>query len=121
MPSRREGVAQVGSGNGQKRRNRRKGTSYNYFIHKVLKEIHHGTGISRKAMEIMNSFMEDMFGRIATEASRLTKYNGKPTMTSRDIQTAARLLLPGDLGKYALMEGAKAVTKFNVSKNGCAA
>lgn len=71
-------------------------------------------------MLIMNSFVEDMFGRIAGEAARLARYNGKQTMSTREIQTAVRLLVPGDLGKYALAEGAKAVTKFSVSKAGCA-
>jgi histone H2A len=34
------------------------------------------------------------------------------TLSSREIQTAVRLLLPGDLAKHAVSEGTKAVTKY---------
>ncbi len=78
-------------------------------------------------MSIMNSFVNDIFGRIdifdligkgsssfleriAGEASRLTQYNKRQTISSREIQTAVRLLLPGELAKHAVSEGTKAVT-----------
>lgn len=35
----------------------------------VLKQVHPDTGISNKAMAILNSFVQDIFERIATEAS----------------------------------------------------
>ena len=60
----------------------------------------------------MNSFINDVFDRIATEAGKLGKYNGKQTMSSREIQTAVRLVLPGELAKHAVSEGTKAVTKY---------
>ncbi|KAI3352587.1 hypothetical protein L3Q82_005535 [Scortum barcoo] len=53
----------------------------------------------------------DIFERIAGEASRLAHYNKRSTITSREIQTAVRLLLPGELAKHAVSEGTKAVTK----------
>jgi hypothetical protein len=36
---------------------------------KVLKQVNPDTGISNKAMAILNSFVNDIFERIATEAS----------------------------------------------------
>jgi hypothetical protein len=42
----------------------------------------------------------------------LLSYNKKSTLTSREIQTAVRLLLPGELAKHAVSEGTKAVTKY---------
>ncbi len=68
--------------------------------------------MSKKAMGIMNSFVNDTFDRLATEAVRLARYNKKSTLTSREIQTAVRLLLPGELAKHAVSEGTKAVTKY---------
>merc|ERR1719500_1573653 len=59
----------------------------------------------------MNSFVNDLFERIAAEASKLAHYNKRSTITSREIQTAVRLLLPGELAKHAVSEGTKAVTK----------
>ena len=82
------------------------------FIMQVLKQVHPDTGISSKAMSILNSFIADIFDKIATETATLARYNKKPTVTSREIQTAVRLILPGELAKHAVSEGTKAVTKF---------
>lgn len=99
----------------KKRKGKRK-ESYAIYIYKVLKQVHPDTGISSKAMGIMNSFVNDIFERIATESSRLAHYNKKSTVSSREIQTAIRLLLPGELAKHAVSEGTKAVTKYTSSK-----
>jgi histone H2B len=40
----------------------------------VLKQVHPDTGISNKAMAILNSFVNDIFERIATEASSMFSY-----------------------------------------------
>jgi histone H2B len=76
----------------------------------VLKQVHPDTGISNKAMSILNSFVNDIFERVAGEASKLASYNKKSTISSREIQTAVRLILPGELAKHAVSEGTKAVT-----------
>ena len=94
-----------------KRRKKRVET-FSSYIYKVLKQVHPDVGISSKAMSILNSFVNDIFERIANEASRLAKYNSKSTISSREIQTAIRLLLPGELAKHAVSEGTKAVTKY---------
>merc|ERR1711890_87404 len=100
---------------GSKGSKRRK-ESYGIYIYKVLKQVHPDTGVSSKAMSTMNSFVNDIFERIAAEASRLAHYNKRSTITSREIQTAVRLLLPGELAKHAVSEGTKAVTKYTSSK-----
>ena len=99
-----------------KKKKRRRKESYAIYIYKVLKQVHPDTGISSKAMSIMNSFVNDIFERIAAESSRLAHYNKRSTITSREIQTAVRLLLPGELAKHAVSEGTKAVTKYTSSK-----
>lgn len=99
-----------------KRRRGKRKESYAIYIYKVLKQVHPDTGISSKAMGIMNSFVNDIFERIAVESSRLSLYNKKATISSREIQTAIRLLLPGELAKHAVSEGTKAVTKYTSSK-----
>jgi histone H2B len=89
--------------------------TYKIYIFKVLKQVHPDIGISSKAMSIMNSFINDIFEKLAQEAARLARYNKKPTITSREIQTSVRLVLPGELAKHAVSEGTKAVTKFTSS------
>ena len=98
-----------------KRRHRRK-ESFSIYIYKVLKQVHPDTGISSRAMNIMNSFVNDLFERVAGEAARLCHYNKRMTISSREVQTAVRLLLPGELAKHAVSEGTKAVTKYTSSK-----
>jgi histone H2B len=68
-------------------------------------------------MSIMNSFVNDIFERIASEAGKLVLYNKRHTLGSREIQTAVRLILPGELAKHAVSEGTKAVTKFSGHHN----
>ncbi|KAF0022786.1 hypothetical protein F2P81_024767 [Scophthalmus maximus] len=110
----KKAVAKTAGKGGKKRRKSRK-ESYAIYVYKVLKQVHPDTGISSKAMGIMNSFVSDIFERIAGEASRLAHYNKRSTITSREIQTAVRLLLPGELAKHAVSEGTKAVTKYTSS------
>ena len=78
----------------------------------AIPQVHPDTGISSRAISILNSFITDIFEKIATETAQLARYNKKPTVTSREIQTAVRLILPGELAKHAVSEGTKAVTKF---------
>ncbi len=78
----------------KKRRTRRK-ESYGIYIYKILKSDSKGTGISSKAMAVMNSFSHDIFEHIASEAGKLVLYNRKRTLGSREVQTPVRLVLPG--------------------------
>jgi histone H2B len=114
--AKKAGKAQKNIAKGDKKKKRKRKESYAVYIYKVLKQVHPDTGISSKAMSIMNSFVNDIFERIAAEASRLAHYNKRSTITSREIQTAVRLLLPGELAKHAVSEGTKAVTKYTSSK-----
>ncbi|XP_009954812.1 PREDICTED: histone H2B, gonadal-like, partial [Leptosomus discolor] len=85
------------SGDRRSKRKPKRKETYSVYIYKVLKQVHPDTGISSKAMSIMNSFVNDIFERLASEASRLAQYNHRSTITSREVQTAVRLLLPGEL------------------------
>eukprot|EP00095_Tigriopus_kingsejongensis_P012601 maker-scaffold1690_size31059-snap-gene-0.5 protein:Tk12601 transcript:maker-scaffold1690_size31059-snap-gene-0.5-mRNA-1 annotation:"histone h2b type 1-a-like" len=92
------------------------------------------SGISSTAISFNNSSVKDTFERLVSEASRLTHCNKRSTINSleyltadpglaclappnkrstityREIQTAVRLLLPGELAKYAVSDSNKAVT-----------
>uniref|UniRef100_A0AC35FD34 Histone H2B n=1 Tax=Panagrolaimus sp. PS1159 TaxID=55785 RepID=A0AC35FD34_9BILA len=97
---------------GKKLRKKAKRETFSIYIYRVLKQVHPDTGMSSKAMSIMNSFVNDVFERIASEAARLAQYNKRSTISSREIQTSVRLILPGELAKHAVSEGTKAVTKY---------
>jgi len=113
-PSKKSAKAPKKGGKGGGSRKKRT-ESYSSYIYKVLKQVHPDTGISKKGMSIMNSFINDIFGRLAGEAGKLAIYSKKATLSSREIQTSVRLMLPGELAKHAVSEGTKAVTKFTSS------
>ena len=112
----KKAISKTAKPSSDKKRKKRRKESYGLYIYKVLRQVHPDTGISSRAMSIMNSFVNDVFERIAAEASRLSHYNKRSTISSREIQTAVRLLLPGELAKHAVSEGTKAVTKYTSSK-----
>ncbi|XP_061260015.1 histone H2B type 1-K-like [Bos javanicus] len=90
--------------------------SYSVYVYKMLKQVHPDTGISSKAVGIMNSFVNDIFERIAGQALRLAHYNKRSTITSREIQTAMRLLLPGGVQT----DNEKTITTIQFSAAGMA-
>lgn len=67
------------------RKSKRRVETFSLYIYKVLKQVHPEIGISKKAMNIMNSFINDIFDRLSGESSRLVRYNRKRTLSSREI------------------------------------
>ncbi|XP_039854284.1 histone H2B.2-like isoform X1 [Panicum virgatum] len=106
-----------GGGEGKKGRKKAKKSveTYKIYIFKVLKQVHPDIGISSNAMSIMNSFINDIFEKLAGEAAKLARYNKKPTITSHEIQNSVRFVLSGELAKHAVSKGTKSVTKFTFS------
>ncbi|XP_011385780.1 histone H2B, gonadal-like [Pteropus vampyrus] len=93
-------------------RPRRRSDSFAPCLPRVLKNFRQDLSLSQEALNVMDSFVEDIFERIAEEASRLALSSQRAAMTSRDIQTAARLLLPGEMGKPAVSEVTKAAREL---------
>ena len=85
-------------------------------IHAVLKQVHPDLTIGIKGMSIMNSLIVDMFERIASEASKLAQIQKRSIIMTRDIQSAVRLVLNGELGNQAVYEGSKALANYDKSK-----
>nr|GFB95458.1 putative histone H2B.3 [Tanacetum cinerariifolium] len=89
----------------KKKRHKKLVETYKIYILKVLKQVHPDIRISSKAMGIMNSFINDIFEILAAESSKLVRYNKKNTLSSREIHTAVRLVLPGELSEHTVSEG----------------
>jgi len=89
--------------------------SYNIYVYRVLKQVHPEIGVSKRAMMVLNSFVQDVFERVCDESARLCHYNKKVTLGAREIQAAVALVLPGELAKHAQSEGNKSVSKYQSS------
>lgn len=87
--------------------------SFKRYINRTLKSSGKNSKLtlSGKAMKIVDSFVRDMFERLATQAAQVARTNKRSTLSTKELQTAVKLLLPGELAKHAMSEGAKAVSK----------
>ena len=85
-------------------------SKFNSFINKVNKNAKKGLKLSSKSAKILNSFVLDMFDKIATQAAAVARAAKKSTLRAAEIQTAVRLPLPADLAKHSISEASKAVT-----------
>ena len=56
---------------GMGRRHKKAVETYSVYIYRVLKQVHPETGISKRSMSIMNSFINDVFEKINTESAKL--------------------------------------------------
>lgn len=90
----------------------------NFAAHfpRVLKLVHEGLSLSREAVDIIDSFIHDILERIATKAGHLARYTKRATITSCEMQTTIRLMLPWEMGKHAVSRGSKAVLRYTRSK-----
>lgn len=99
-----------------KRKKKRNFQSFSIYVYKVLRSIATDVGISKKAMNVINSLITDFFEQVAIESSKLVRYTKKKTLSSNSILAAVKLLLPPDLGNHAIMEANKALAKFRDSR-----
>ncbi|XP_007468260.1 PREDICTED: histone H2B type W-T-like [Lipotes vexillifer] len=104
----------------RRRRSRRRHAdgfdSFAAYFPRVLKQVHEGLSLSQEAVNVMDSFVKDIFEQIANEAARLVRSSKRSTLSSREIQTSVRLLLPGDMGKHAVSNASKAVIRYTTGK-----
>lgn len=107
----------VDSRDSKKKTKKSNNMSFKIYIFRILKQIVPDFGVSAKAMVLMNAFVDDMFDRLATEAARLAVMNKKSTISSREIQTSVKLIIPGQLGTNAIAEGARALARYSHSKS----
>ena len=91
--------------------------SFAIYIFKLLRSVvKENFGISRQSMLIMNNFVNDMLEKIAAEAGRLVAHGKKTTLGSREIHSAIKLLIPGELAKHANIEAMKAINLYEKSQ-----
>ncbi|KAG8216830.1 histone-fold-containing protein [Butyriboletus roseoflavus] len=109
-------------GEKKKRRKARKET-YSSYIYKVLKQVHPDTwylkqGHGHPQFQPRHPVsLASVYANISSSLGllELASYSKKSTIASREIQTAVRLILPGELSKHAISEGTKSVTKASLS------
>jgi len=94
--------------------------TFKSYIFKVLKQVHPDTGLTADTSSALDRIVTELIVKISREMMTLVNANKKVTLTSHEVQTAIRLILPGELAKHAVSEGTKAITKFNAWVSGAA-
>lgn len=85
-----------------------------FFCVQVLQDVAgQKTGISGRAMAVLNSMATDVLQRLSEEAKTvLTHGSRRRTLTSRELLAATRLLMPKELAKHANGAGIAAVARY---------
>ena len=86
------------------------------YIYRVLKQVHPEVGISKDTMETLNSIVLGLYTKLGKQSSELSKHTGSSTLSAQDVQSAAKLCLPGELQKHGVSELARALGKFEQSR-----
>ncbi len=76
--------------------------AFSLYIFRVMKQIKPELSISRNAIAQINQIIGDVFERLMEESRKLVIFSKKQTLSSKEIETATRLLFAGELGKLAV-------------------
>ena len=97
--------------------------SYSSFVHKLMTKnfgVKASTKLGKKSsvaitsrgMGIVNSFVVDLFERIAEEAGRANHFAGQKTLRSGAIVAGVKMHFPDEMASHALSAGVAAVAKY---------
>ena len=100
-------MAKKSAAAGKKTSRRKPRRTWSLFISRSLKAISKEVFLGGKAMKVVNSFVNDVFDRVATQAGQLARVNKRRTLGSSEVQTAVRLVLPPELAKHAMAEATR--------------
>ena len=86
--------------------------TYAVYIYRAMKAVVEDASVTKNSMAVLNSLCVDLAKRIIIDAAELTKYSKRSTIGARDIETATRLIMPGELGMHAMANGSRATLEF---------
>lgn len=98
---------------GRKSHLRKDQDAWHYYINRARSSVSKKHSLSRRAMMVMGSLVEDLFERLATEAINVAHVNKVKTLSGRELQIAVRLLMQGDLQRFGMTEGTRAVLAYD--------
>jgi len=102
-----------GGGANRKSHLRKDQDGWHYYINRARSSVSKKHSLSRRAMMVMGSLVEDLFERLATEAINVAHVNRVKTLSGRELQIAVRLLMQGDLQRFGMTEGTRAVLAYD--------
>ena len=82
------------------------------YLNKVFKQVHPDLGLGKKAMVTFHALIMDAMSKVAREAANMAAHKKSETLTALDVQSAVRLVFPGELALHAVSDVAKAVAQY---------
>lgn len=95
-----------------KKKSRKSESGFGSYIHKVCKQVHPDLQVSRKAMAAVASLLDSAMASLTKNGVLVAAASKKGTLSARHIQSATKLVIPGEMARHAVSEGSKAVAKF---------
>lgn len=92
--------------------------NFDIYLNKVLKQVHPDIHITSDARISLNVMIHELARNLCGRISSLMRDGNKATVSSREVQSAIRLHMPGELAKHAVSEGTKAVTNYIANDSG---
>ncbi|GBM12958.1 hypothetical protein AVEN_164010-1 [Araneus ventricosus] len=86
---------------------------FSIYITKILGELSPDLIISKKAIADMNIYLDHVFKRLARTSAIFLIGRNDVSMTDKDMETAVLHVIEGELAKYCIAEGRRAVKKSN--------
>ena len=87
------------------------------YLYRLLKSVHPEVGISKACMETVNAIILELYANVSQEAAKFSRKTNSATLTALDVQAAAKIVLPQELGQHAITDGTTACIKFAKFKN----
>jgi len=100
----------------KKRKDHRDVDAFSDQIFRISKGTYPNMGFKRKGMLAFNQIIADLFENIVNEAMLLCQYHSKQTLTSKEIETAVKLILPGELRSRAVEEIKRALAQHKLKQ-----
>lgn len=86
--------------------------NFSVYVYQVLKQVHPDTGMTSGSLSTINSCLKIFAKKISKMARKECQRNNVVTVSSAHVRSAVRKILAGELGKHAIAEGTKALTKY---------
>lgn len=86
--------------------------SFVIYINRALKEVYPDMNLSTDAKRYLQKLIISFLEHFAIYASTMMDQHRSKTLSQRDVQSAIRLFFVGELGKHAIGQATKTVTKY---------
>ncbi len=88
---------------------------YNSFrrsLFQLIRKNHENTSVTQLGMNVLNSMLLHFFDKIATEVRILNNIHGKKTITTREIETSVKLVIPRELQPIVITYSKKSIQNY---------